>query len=85
MSAYYVVRCGWPGWNSRCRSAIARRNAGVRALSGHDHRFGTRDTGGADAVFRLSGGVPLVWTAFGAGQLLEGMAVTPWLVGKRVG
>ena len=29
--------------------------------------------------------VVLVWAVFGAGQLLEGMAVTPWLVGKRVG
>jgi len=31
------------------------------------------------------GGVLLVWVAFGAGQLLEGMAVTPWLVGDRIG
>ncbi|OGT05311.1 MAG: AI-2E family transporter [Gallionellales bacterium RBG_16_57_15] len=31
------------------------------------------------------GGVLLVWAAFGAGQLLEGMAVTPWLVGDRIG
>lgn len=30
-------------------------------------------------------GVLLVWAVFGAGQLLEGMVVTPWLVGKRVG
>jgi len=30
-------------------------------------------------------GVLLVWVAFGAGQLIEGMAVTPLLVGKRVG
>jgi len=29
--------------------------------------------------------VVLIWAVFGAGQLLEGMAVTPWLVGKRVG
>jgi len=26
-----------------------------------------------------------VWGVFAAGQLLEGMAVTPWLVGERVG
>ena len=26
-----------------------------------------------------------VWGVFGAGQLIEGMAVTPWLVGERVG
>lgn len=26
-----------------------------------------------------------VWAAFGAGQLLEGMAITPWLVGERIG
>ena len=26
-----------------------------------------------------------VWAAFGAGQLLEGMLITPWLVGERVG
>jgi len=31
------------------------------------------------------GGVLWVWVAFGAGQLLEGMAVTPWLVGDRIG
>lgn len=30
-------------------------------------------------------GVAWVWVAFGAGQVLEGMAVTPLLVGKRVG
>ena len=29
--------------------------------------------------------VALVWSVFGAGQLIEGMAVTPWLVGERVG
>jgi predicted PurR-regulated permease PerM len=29
--------------------------------------------------------VVLVWAVFGAGQLLEGMAITPRLVGKRVG
>ena len=26
-----------------------------------------------------------VWAVFAAGQLLEGMAITPWLVGERVG
>jgi predicted PurR-regulated permease PerM len=26
-----------------------------------------------------------VWAVFGLGQLLEGMAITPWLVGERVG
>ncbi len=31
------------------------------------------------------GGVLWVWAAFGAGQLLEGMVVTPWLVGDRIG
>ena len=35
--------------------------------------------------FPSFGGVLLVWAVFGAGQLLEGMAVTPWLVGDRVG
>jgi len=30
-------------------------------------------------------GVLWVWAAFGAGQLIEGMAVTPWLVGDRIG
>jgi predicted PurR-regulated permease PerM len=29
--------------------------------------------------------VVLVWVVFGAGQLIEGMGVTPWLVGERVG
>jgi predicted PurR-regulated permease PerM len=32
----------------------------------------------------VSGLVP-VWAVFGIGQLLEGMAITPWLVGERVG
>ena len=27
----------------------------------------------------------LVWGVFGAGQLLEGMVITPWLVGDRIG
>ena len=26
-----------------------------------------------------------VWVVFGAGQLIEGMVITPWLVGERVG
>ena len=26
-----------------------------------------------------------IWAVFGIGQLLEGMAITPWLVGERVG
>ncbi len=39
------------------------------------------------AVMQFPGfsGVLLVWVAFGVGQLLEGMAVTPWLVGDRIG
>ncbi len=32
----------------------------------------------------LAGLLP-IWGVFAAGQLLEGMAVTPWLVGERVG
>lgn len=35
--------------------------------------------------FTAFGNVVLVWAVFGAGQLLEGMVVTPWLVGERVG
>lgn len=30
-------------------------------------------------------GVLAVWAVFGIGQLLEGMVVTPWLVGNRIG
>jgi predicted PurR-regulated permease PerM len=30
-------------------------------------------------------GVIWVWAVFGVGQMLEGMVVTPWLVGDRVG
>ncbi|MEO8100886.1 MAG: AI-2E family transporter [Betaproteobacteria bacterium] len=30
-------------------------------------------------------GVALVWLVFGAGQLIEGFLVTPWLVGDRIG
>ncbi|MDO8292983.1 MAG: AI-2E family transporter [Gallionella sp.] len=39
------------------------------------------------AVMQFPGfsGVLLVWAAFGLGQLLEGMVVTPWLVGDRIG
>lgn len=29
--------------------------------------------------------VLVVWAVFGAGQLLEGMVVTPWLIGDRIG
>jgi predicted PurR-regulated permease PerM len=29
--------------------------------------------------------VLLVWAVFGAGQMLEGFVVTPWLVGERIG
>lgn len=39
----------------------------------------------AFAQFTSFGSVLLVWAVFGAGQLLEGMAVTPWLVGERIG
>ncbi|MCK9199527.1 MAG: AI-2E family transporter [Gallionella sp.] len=35
--------------------------------------------------FSAFGGVLLVWAVFGAGQLIEGMVVTPWLVGDRIG
>ena len=32
----------------------------------------------------INGGV-LVWVVFATGQILEGFAVTPWLVGDRIG
>lgn len=35
--------------------------------------------------FTAFGSVLLVWAVFGAGQLIEGMLITPWLVGERVG
>lgn len=35
--------------------------------------------------FQGLGGLVPVWIAFGVGQLLEGMVVTPWLVGERIG
>ncbi|MBK9161977.1 MAG: AI-2E family transporter [Nitrosomonadales bacterium] len=35
--------------------------------------------------FTSFGGVLLVWAVFAAGQLLEGMVVTPMLVGERIG
>ncbi len=31
------------------------------------------------------GGLLLVWVAFGIGHALESMAITPWLVGERIG
>jgi len=30
-------------------------------------------------------GVISVWTVFAVGQLLEGMVITPWLVGDKIG
>ncbi len=35
--------------------------------------------------FTEFGSVMWVWVVFGAGQMLEGMLVTPWLVGERIG
>lgn len=35
--------------------------------------------------FQAIGGLFPVWIVFGVGQMLEGMVVTPWLVGKRIG
>jgi predicted PurR-regulated permease PerM len=35
--------------------------------------------------FSAFGDVLLVWAVFGMGQLLEGMLITPWLVGNRIG
>ena len=35
--------------------------------------------------FQGWGGVISVWIVFGMGQLLEGMLITPWLVGDRIG
>lgn len=35
--------------------------------------------------FSAVGDMVWVWAVFGAGQLLEGMLVTPWLVGERIG
>ena len=37
------------------------------------------------AVMQAPSLVPLVWVVFGVGQLIEGFAVTPWLVGDRIG
>ncbi|MDD2700334.1 MAG: AI-2E family transporter [Sideroxydans sp.] len=35
--------------------------------------------------YGLTGDLLWVWAVFGAGQLLEGMVITPWLVGERIG
>lgn len=35
--------------------------------------------------FQGLNGVVWVWAVFGIGQMLEGMVVTPWLVGDRIG
>lgn len=35
--------------------------------------------------FQSLGGLLPVWLVFGLGQILEGMIVTPWLVGDRIG
>ena len=39
----------------------------------------------AFSQFSSFSGVLEVWAVFAAGQLLEGMVVTPWLVGERIG
>jgi predicted PurR-regulated permease PerM len=39
----------------------------------------------ATMQFSSLGDVVLVWTVFGIGQLIEGMLITPWLVGERIG
>jgi predicted PurR-regulated permease PerM len=39
----------------------------------------------ATMQFTVFSNVLWVWVAFGSGQLLEGMLITPWLVGERVG
>ena len=45
----------------------------------------TLATSAAVMQFQGWGGVIPVWVVFGAGQLLEGMLITPWLVGDRIG
>ena len=35
--------------------------------------------------FEQFSNIALVWGVFGSGQLLEGMVITPWLVGDRIG
>ena len=35
--------------------------------------------------FTTMGGIALVWVVFVTGQLIEGMVITPWLVGDRIG
>jgi predicted PurR-regulated permease PerM len=35
--------------------------------------------------FGLTSNLLVVWAVFGAGQLLEGVVITPWLVGERIG
>ena len=37
------------------------------------------------AVMQAPSLVPYVWLVFGLGQFIEGFAVTPWLVGDRIG
>ncbi len=37
------------------------------------------------AQFGEMAGLIPIWAVFGIGQLLEGMVITPWLVGERVG
>ena len=43
--------------------------------------------GSIAALLQFDGlwGLAWVWLAFGVGQSLEGMVVTPWLVGERIG
>ena len=35
--------------------------------------------------FQALGAVVMVWVVFGIGQLVEGMLLTPWMVGDRIG
>jgi predicted PurR-regulated permease PerM len=42
-------------------------------------------TGAAAMQFSSFNNILWVWAVFGSGQMLEGMLVTPWLVGERIG
>ena len=84
MSAYYVLALWLAGLEFALPIGIL---AGVLVFVPYLGMITglTLATLAAAMQFPSLSGVLLVWAAFGVGQLLEGMVVTPWLVGERVG
>ena len=73
---------GW--WDLNCIADRPVANSGVCAVSWHDRGL-TLATLAAVMQFQDWSNIIPIWILFGIGQLLEGMLITPWLVGDRIG